>query len=454
MLRQYSNRICLALLLALVVPISSRSITQNDAVRTGDGYVSLQSANGRALAARGEETSQRSPGSSGVLLSVDDGSVEGALGVVSTDPQQTSGNQAFFLNRFSPTASQLPLTIDSVSILFPTSTSAGSTFLQSGQFFELLIFVDPSGSGLPANTTKKVQQGFTIQPSNTEFQEILLSLPIVIQSGDVWIGFTNTVTATDNRPLFPAAIDTTPPSLGRSWVFFNGQVGDHFNGPLDTADNQVVLNGNWLIRANGQTGGLTCFGWQPPVLSRGTLNPPPTNAAQCGTIPPLGRPDLDSAAGRGTGTLLGYKVYRASQPGVQPVPGNLFASTPPTQTSIGASVSPTGSFFIVTANYDTGESAPSNEVAYVPPSITTFKIKPTKLVVNGTNLTANGVSLFIDGLPFVTAPVIKKNNTRIVQKGTLITGQTLDQYLTANGQSATLIVRNSNGALASRTIAR
>jgi len=60
---------------------------------------------------------------------------------------------------------------------------------------------------------------------------------------------------------------------------------------------------------------------------------------------------------------MGYNVYRSSQPGVTTTPGNLFASVPPSQTQVGSSVGSSGSFFVVTAVYDTGESGPSNELA-------------------------------------------------------------------------------------------
>ena len=46
-------------------------------------------------------------------------------------------------------AQLLPFTIDTVSILFPVSTSAGETRIIPGSTFEMLIYVDETASGNP-----------------------------------------------------------------------------------------------------------------------------------------------------------------------------------------------------------------------------------------------------------------------------------------------------------------
>ena len=389
----------------------------------------------------------RSPGDQPDVLQLDDGSAEAAFGITNNPP--TFGNQGVFLNRFTIPDELLPFTIDTVSILFPVSTSAGSTDIIPGSTFEMLIYVDETASGNPDVTELKVRRSFAVQPSNTVFQEISTGTPLTIQSGDVWVGFTNTVTSVDNLPTFPAAADFAAPQ-GRSWAFFNDDPGSHFDGgALANAEIAQIGQLNWLIRATGQRGGSTCIRWDAPSAGRGDALPPPTNTRLCATVPPV-KMDEDPY---GAAAVKAYNVYRSNTPGVQPTPANFLTSVPPTQTSTGSSVSPGGSFFVVTAVYDGGESEPSDEFAIVPPTISSLKVKPAKLVALGVNFT-DQVSVFVDGIPFVSGAAVKKNRTKVLQKGTLLTGQTLDQYLTQNGNSARIDFRNSNGALRSLDFSR
>lgn len=393
-----------------------------------------------------DRASRTTPGGDNpTVFSVDDGSYEVTIGIV--NQSQTIGTEGVYLNRFTVPDSLAPFTLDSVTFSFPVSTSDGATGLTSGQQFELLVYDDPSGSGLPANTTLRVDQPFLIEPSNTVPQEVRLSLPVVIQSGDFWVGFAPTVTSIDNLPIFPGALDTNGTQQGRSWVFFNNQSGEHFNGPLATADNAVIIQGNWLFRASGQAGGFTCVTWLPPA-ARGGTRPPPLNAHICDDVPdPVA--ELMSFGPRDE--LQGYNVYRSSNPGVQTTPENRFASVPPSQTAVGSSVASGGSFFVVTAQYDTGESGPSNEIAVTPATITSVKVKSTKLNIKGTNF-SDTVTVFLDGIPFQLAAAVKKAGTKVVQKGNLLTGETIGGYLASHGGRAKLNVRNTSGTFATLDI--
>jgi hypothetical protein len=383
----------------------------------------------------------REPDDAPIALSVDDGSFEQALGVVANDG--STGNQAVFLNRFTVAPESLPFTLDEVSVLFPVSSSAGPTRVALGQPFDILVYVDPSGSGVPANATMVAQKRIALAPSNTVFQDVQLDLPIVVEKGDVWVGFTNTVTATDNKPMFPAALDATGPNQNRSWAFFNQTARSHFGGgPLANAQAGITVTGNWLIRASGQAGGLTCVNWGAPAAAFGAVNPPPQNTKLCDMIPEPVDPSRETPRG----TLQGYNVYRSNQPGVQPTPGNLFTSVPPGQTEVGSSVAPGGSFFVITAMYDTGESGPSNELAVVPPTIATLKITTTKLSAKGTDFTAQ-IQVFVDGIPFVSPAVVKRNGTKVKQAGTLLTGETIGAYLAAHGNTARIDFRNEAGGI-------
>jgi hypothetical protein len=385
----------------------------------------------------------REPAAGSVFLQLDDGSYEQVFGI---GTQNGVGSQSVYLNRFTPDPTMLPFTIDAVSILFPVHNAGGLTGLTSGLSFDVLVFADPSGSGDPANTTLVSRKSATLAPSDTVFQNVLLDLPIVVQSGDVWVGFTDTVTRNDNRLRLWAATDTSSLNQDRSRVFFNDQAGEHFDGPLATADVVGRVGGNMLIRAQGQVGGLTCVTWGAPggSLVDGGL-PPPVNAHVCDDVP---EPRADEFE-RPRDTLMGYNVYRSNQPGVQPTPENFFTSVPPTQTSTGSSASEGGSFFVVTAVYDTGESGPSNEVAIVPPTVTKVKVTDTKIAITATGLTQDFVQLFVDGIPFVSQAVIKNGGRKVVQKGTLVTGQTMDAYLAAHNNHARIDVRNSTGAIRS-----
>jgi hypothetical protein len=146
--------------------------------------------------------------------------------------------------------------------------------------------------------------------------------------------------------------------------------------------------------------------------------------------------------------LVGYNVYRANAPGVAPAPGSFFASVPPNETSVPAAVAPGGTFFVVTAVYDEGESGPSNETSagVEAGTILRVKIAGAKVTVTGAGF-SDAVTVFVDGIPFASPAKVKKANTKVVQKGVLLTGVTAAQYL-ATRSSVLITVRNSNGGVA------
>ncbi len=145
--------------------------------------------------------------------------------------------------------------------------------------------------------------------------------------------------------------------------------------------------------------------------------------------------------------LLRYNVYASTQSGVQPVLSNLFISVPPDQTSVDVSTTPAGSFFVVTSVTDDGESPPSNEVGGVLPTVSKLKVSATKLVVQGTGFTS-GIRVLYGGLSFTMAAGLKKNNTKVIQKGPLVSGQTIgafaEQFL-GPGTKVVILLVNPNG---------
>lgn len=161
-------------------------------------------------------------------------------------------------------------------------------------------------------------------------------------------------------------------------------------------------------------------------------------------FPPDG---ADHAAPRGGGAVTGYKIYKSTSPNVQPVPGNLFAQVPPTQTNLPTGASSGGSFFVVTATYEEGESGASNEVSGGLTAATVVKVKVTNAKIKATgNGFTTAVSVFIDGIPFSNGSMVK-NGKKVTQKGTLLTGMTLAQYLTP-GRVVAITFRNADGAIA------
>ena len=177
---------------------------------------------------------------------------------------------------------------------------------------------------------------------------------------------------------------------------------------------------------------------------------PPTEAEPL--PPPVNLVTLNTGGGAGALErrleLVGYNVYRANAPGVAPAPGSFFASVPPNETSVPAAVAPGGTFFVVTAVYDEGESGPSNETSagVAAGTILRVKIAGAKVTVTGVGF-SDAVTVFVDGIPFAAPAKVKKANTKVVQKGALLTGVTAAQYL-ATRSSVLVTVRNSNGGVA------
>src|SRR5262245_21273227 len=122
---------------ALVAPIAFALAVFNPGRAQFPDEVQLNSTtgHGESTAELGPQETQDAP----IILSVDDGTYESALGVTSNDG--TIGNQAYFLNRFTLAPETLPFTIDAVSIVFPITAGGRSTRLRGGEQYDILIFV-------------------------------------------------------------------------------------------------------------------------------------------------------------------------------------------------------------------------------------------------------------------------------------------------------------------------
>ena len=148
-----------------------------------------------------------------------------------------------------------------------------------------------------------------------------------------------------------------------------------------------------------------------------------------------------------TADVRAFNVYTSTQPNVQPVGANLLTSVPPHQTAVDVTTTPAGSFFVVTAVTDSGESPPSNEVGGELPVVTKLKVSASKIAATGTGF-ASDVRVIFGGLPFSTAPKLKRNNTKLTQKGPLVTGQSIGDVLNGfvtPGSTVTVLFVNGNG---------
>ncbi len=184
--------------------------------------------------------------------------------------------------------------------------------------------------------------------------------------------------------------------------------------------------------------------WDPPLPTVGDERNPPLHL-QSQTVT---KSALAAAASKVAGprnTLVGYNIYRSNTPNTTPIPSNFFTSVGPGTTTVVAPTAPGGSFFVVTAQYPNGESGETNAASGgIPePDIDSFQIKGRKVIVNGTGFTDN-VTVFIDGIPFTKTAKVKKENTRVQQKGRLLTGQSVSDYLNQQGGVLLVSVLNSD----------
>jgi len=156
--------------------------------------------------------------------------------------------------------------------------------------------------------------------------------------------------------------------------------------------------------------------------------------------------DLPSRVERAAapGAVAGYRVYRSKLQPVSTTADNLFTTVPPTQTSAPVAADSGGSFFVVTAVYEDGESGGSNPAeGGSPPSVdgSSLSVKSKKLTIASTGAIPGGIAVFADGIPFVDAARVKRGGTLVVQKGPLLTGQSIGEYIASKPVDQVLGVR-------------
>jgi uncharacterized repeat protein (TIGR01451 family) len=147
-------------------------------------------------------------------------------------------------------------------------------------------------------------------------------------------------------------------------------------------------------------------------------------------------------------TQMGVNVYKSDQPGVQPIPANMFSSLAAGALEATVAVSPSGSSYVVSNLWKCGtsviESGTSNELD-VPagPTITGLKITG-KLKVLGSGFSGQ-VEVFVDGIGFVKAATLA-DSTLVIQKGNLSDGSSIADIGTS--KSVLITVKNVDGGFA------
>lgn len=211
-------------------------------------------------------------------------------------------------------------------------------------------------------------------------------------------------------------------------------------------DNNVATS-----MARVRSAGTALVQWDPPD-SEGSDDLPaptnlvvaPTNVAMTGKVETGSLGKLRDASS----DVLTYNVYVSSSPNTEATDENFFTSVPANETTTTAPTAPGGSFFTVTATYNDGDSDSANSAGTgdVPgATITKVKIKNGKLTLKGSGFT-DDVEILFDGIPYADAAAVKKQNSKAIQTGLLVTGQTTEQYV-ATGTSFVIIVRNSDGGV-------
>ena len=249
--------------------------------------------------------------------------------------------------------------------------------------------------------------------------------------------------------LTPGASATMTVSLGIA-----GRAGTRvFASALVTsgADDSNLENNTSTTSARVQSLGDVAIQWDPPDASGDNAPPQNVTVTPSSTGPPA-KTDATAATRDGSGDVLCYNVYSSNTQPVATTPENLLTTVPPNETVYDGSAAPGGSFFTVTAQYPEGESGAANTAGTgdTPgPTIDTWKVTSTKVTATGSGFSTT-VEVLFDGIPFADLSKVKKSNTKVVQKGSLVIAQTVDQY-TAGGGSFLIIFRNEDGGVTTVT---
>jgi hypothetical protein len=187
-----------------------------------------------------------------VAFQWDDGTYENSVGFGSAGPPATESG-AVWINRFEATQA---LTIDSISIMWPTNTSGTVVGLDAN----LVAYYDADADGDPSNAVRLGTDNLVTIAGLDVFETYPTNFSVP-GAGDVYIGFVDQwALAGGFQPrLFPAAIDEDSGSQGMSYVSGAGTPPSDIDNLANNDTTGVIdgfgLPGNWLIRATGTGGG-------------------------------------------------------------------------------------------------------------------------------------------------------------------------------------------------------
>jgi hypothetical protein len=174
-------------------------------------------------------------------LVADDGAYNGSYGYSGTA-------QAAWVKRFTPPC--YPFKLTSVDVRFSHSS------VSPGRAIRLLVYTDPSGGGNPQAATVVHSEDTTVQVvSSSQWNQYTLSSPVLVASGDYYIGFFDLVA--DSGSTYIMDYDSS-------------HGGDSFWQADSTDPSGFVpftsTTGTWMIRGHG--GGLgpgsLVLTWDPP----------------------------------------------------------------------------------------------------------------------------------------------------------------------------------------------
>lgn len=218
----------------------------------------------------GAGSSPRAP-DGGFAFAADDGTYEETIGL----ENGTTTTGAVYANRFTATGA---LTIDSISVEWPSLGASGSSGVTVGMQPNLVVYYDAAATGDMTNAVRLGSDEIVTIDSLDDFQTYATNFSVP-GPGDVYIGFV------DEWALVPggydglveaAALDT---SADPSVTYVSGSTDPSVvtdivnlaNNDLNGSGASFLLNGAWLVRATGSGGGGSpCTG---PVVDWLTATP-------------------------------------------------------------------------------------------------------------------------------------------------------------------------------------
>src|SRR6478672_7817966 len=200
---------------------------------------------------------------------IDDGTAEDSVGL-------TAGGSLVALNSFPVSGGNNVIT--SISIAWGTPLFPDPTL--NGLPYTAVLWSDPNGDGSPTDAVVLAMAPGIISQQGTDTFITTAIPPTMVTTANFFVGFLVTHTAGQ----FPAAFDESAPIPNRSFIALTSSINDLSGAaPIES----FGLVGNWLIRADGNTGGPTPTGTPSPTPTA-TCQVTYTTSTGSGTITPGG----------------------------------------------------------------------------------------------------------------------------------------------------------------------